>query len=463
MFYVIHIKLKAIFKLLFHFIISFHGLVISVMNSLRKFSLQVKINYFSNEESVNYLNHKFNPNLCLDEGFCIKNHYVKSYINEIDTKIQNTHDNKLQLLKIQLKNYFEIIIMIFSLFGFIGCTLAYFNGNSKLRLRLADFGLFFGGNQHYTLLSGILFMSLSIINYYLLHFNVSSKDFLWVNLLRVITGDSPPKVIYFTSISDATLLFKLILRSKRLFSMAQICFYMTTILMNIIFYILFLEKVFFIYTIDVWLPFLCSMLVYLAAFYISIYQFYFWLCYFYLICYYLHSKCVKLNRLIKLSKVGMIKRFKIIIIKRMIAYHNSICEQFDSYNRFCGKTYSCTLFFDIFGNLLLLFQIFSNVNFFIRFVFFFGDLSTWSLIFIMNYWAASLSTQMNKLSNEFSSIQWSIKGPRSFKIKSDLLSGFERASDTKLGLHVSGFGVMTFQLFSKVKTKNYKTLLLIQV
>ena len=209
------------------------------MDSLRKFSLQIKIHYFSNEESVNYLNHKFNPNLCLDERFCIKNHYVKSYINEIDTKIKNTDDNKLESLKIKLKNYIEITIMILSLCGFIGCTLAYFKQNSNLRLRLADFGLFFCGNQYYTLFSGILFMLLSIINYYLLHFTVSSKDFLWVNLLRVITGDSPPKVIYFTSISDATLLFKLILRSKRLFSMAQICFYMTTILMNIIFYILF--------------------------------------------------------------------------------------------------------------------------------------------------------------------------------------------------------------------------------
>ena len=433
------------------------------MDSLRKFSLQIKIDYFSNEESVNYLNHKFNPNLCLDERFCIKNHYVKSYINEIDTKMKNTLDNKLELLKIKLKNYIEITIMILSLCGFIGCTLAYFKENSNLRLRLADFGLFFGGNQYYTLFSGILFMLPSIINYYLLHFNVSSKDFLWVNLLRVITGDSPPFVIYFRRISDGTLLFKLILRSKRVFSMAQIGFYMTIIMMNIICDIIFLEKVFFVYKIDVWLPFLCSMLLYLAALHISICQFYFWLCYFYLVCYYLYLKCIKLNRLIKLSKVDMIKRFKIIIIKRMIVYHNLICEQLDSYNRFCGKTYSCNLFFDIFGNLLLLFQIFSNVNFFIRFVFLFGEISTWCLIFIINYWAASLSTQMSKLSNEFLSIQWSIKGSRLIKIKLDLLSSFERASNTKLGVHVSGFGVMTFQLFSRVKAKNNKTLLLIQI
>lgn len=150
----------------------------------------------------------------------------------------------------------------------------------------------------------------------------------------------------------------------------------------------------------------------------------------------------------------MSERTRIKMVKQIVIYHNTICQKFNSYNKFWKTSYANMLFFNIFLNLIMLYQLFENINIFIRIVFLVGVISSWSLIFFMNYLAASLSSQMKKISNEFSLIQWSIKGSKdTIKVKLDLLSAFERSLDCKIGLEVSGFGVMTFQLLSKVNIK----------
>lgn len=425
------------------------------MNPVKKLFRNHKVVNFSSE-SINYFLHKFNPNLCLNEKFCIKNDYVKSYIKEINVKTQNVPGE--QLIKIKLKNYLELTIFIITMFAFSYCNyLNFSHGSYILRLRLADFSLIFGGKQQYILFSGILYELVVIINYYLLHFNVSLNNFCWINLLRVLNGDSPPKILSFNSLSDGILLGKLIFKSKMVFLLAKNAHLTIMLMIGVSHLITFFRYIFFAYKLNVWLPFLCSASFYYISIFISSQHFFYWLCYFYLTCYYFHLKMVKLNIKIKLindKTINMSERTRIKMVKQIVIYHNTICQKFNSYNKFWKTSYANMLFFNIFLNLIMLYQLFENINIFIRIVFLVGVISSWSLIFFMNYLAASLSSQMKKISNEFSLIQWSIKGSKdTIKVKLDLLSAFERSLDCKIGLEVSGFGVMTFQLLSKVNIK----------
>ena len=422
------------------------------MNPVKKLFRNHQIVHFSSE-LINHFRHKFNPNLCLDEKFSIKDHYVKSYIKEINVKTQNLSGE--QLIRIKLKNYLELTILIITMFAFSLCNyLNFSHGSYILRLRLADFSLIFGGKQQYILYAGILYELMIIITYYLLHFNVSSKKFCWINLLRVLNGDSSPKILSFNSLSDGILLRKLIFRSKLMFSLVKSAHSTIMLMIGVCYLITFFRYIFFAYKLSVWLPFLCSASFYYISIFISCQLFFYWLCYFYLSCYYFHLKMVKLNIKIKLIKnetINIRERTRIKMVKQMVIHHNTICQQFNLYNRFWKTSYANMLFFNIFLNLVMFYQLFENINIFIRIVFLQGVISSWSLIFFMNYLAASLTDQMNKLSKEFSLIQWSIKGSKDkIKVKLDLLSAFERSIHCKIGLRISGFGVMTFQLLSRV-------------
>lgn len=422
------------------------------MNSVKKLFRNHKIVNFS-FESTKYFLHNFNPNLCLNETFSIKNHYVKSYIKEINVKTQNLSGE--QSIKIKLKNYLELIILTITMFAFSLCNYLNFSrGSYILRLRLADFSLILGGKQQYLLFAGIIYKLMIIITYYLLHFNVSSKKFCWINLLCVLNGDSPPKILSFNSLSDRILLEKLIFKSKMVFLLVKSVHSTIMVMIGACYLITFFRYIFFAYKLSVWLPFLCTALLYYISMFISSKIFFYWLCYFYLSCYYLHLTIVKLNIKIKLindKTINMRERTRIKMVKQMVIYHNRICQQFSLYNKFWKTSYANMLFFNIFLNLMMFYQLSENINIFIRIVLLQGVISSWSLIFFMNYLAASLTNQMNKLSKEFSLIQWSIKGSKGkIKVKLDLLSAFERSLDCKIGLRISGFGVMTFKLLSKV-------------
>lgn len=428
------------------------------MNLCKKLTDHLKTVQISFEESNNYFHHKFNPNISLDEKFSIKNSFIKSYINEINLKTDDSTSYK-QLLIIKLKNYFELMTLIVSLFIFLFCTYLHLSERDYqyqyiLRLKLGDFSLLFGGIQQYLLFSGILYMLLAIINYHLFYFDISPKNFIWINLLRVLNGELPPKVILFRSSSDGTLLAQLIFRSKVVFTAIQIMFYTIMIVTACNYVFIFFKNIFFSYNSNVWIPFICFSCFYLVTFWVSNRLFLIWLCYFYIICYYFYLKCIKLSEKINLINQNIIKcnkNFKIrIVIKRMIIYHNTICQQFNDYNEFWKKSYANTLFFMVFLNLIMFYQLSENINLFVRINFSVGVLTSWSLIFIMNYWVASLSNQMDKLSNKFPLIQWSIKRSM-IKLKLNLLITFERTFGESTGLRISGFGVMTFQLLLKVR------------
>ena len=429
------------------------------MNLFKKLTDHLKAIRISFEESNNYFCHKFNPNVSLDEKFSIKNSFVKSYINEMNLK---TNDNACykQLLFIKLKNYFQLMTLVIPLFMFLFCTYLHLSERDYqyqyiLRLKLGDFSLLFGGIQQYLLFSGILYMILTIINYHLFYFNISPSNFIWINLLRVLNGELPPKVILFRSSSDGILLAQLIFRSKVVFTAIQIMFYTSMIMTASNYVFIFFKSIFFSYNSNVWIPFIFFSCFYFVTFWISNRLFLFWLCYFYIICYYFHLKCTKLSEKINLINENIIKynknfKIRIVVIKRMITYHNTVCQQFHDYNSFWKKSYANTLFFMVFLNLIMFYQLFEGTNLFVRINFLIGVSTSWSLIFIMNYWAASLSKQMDKLSNQLSLIQWSVKRSM-IKLKFNLLITFERTFGQSIGLQISGFGMMTFQLLSKVR------------
>jgi len=177
--------------------------------------------------------------------------------------------------------------------------------------------------------------------------------------------------------------------------------------------------------------------------------------FFSLMCYYFHLKINKFNKkLDHLLNYGLLSTFKISKLMKSFTFeHNQICIQISNYNQFWRKLYFKFIFTVIPMNLCFVYQLlFEEIELFIQI--FIASTATLglSVIFLFQFFIASISSKMHKSVKNLSRLQLTIDGwPSRMRTKIKLLICFERlSSNRKIGFSIGSLTVMTFPLFYKV-------------
>jgi hypothetical protein len=172
----------------------------------------------------------------------------------------------------------------------------------------------------------------------------------------------------------------------------------------------------------------------------------------YITQYYLHLKSQKINGSIKSLANG--NQHNILgNIKWALIEHNQLCSEIHNHNKITKTLYFYIIFINIPINLFLLHQyLFEDLKFYVQIIFLFILTIQSLVIFVFQYYFASLSASIHKPLNILSRLQWNLNGwPFRMRTKIKLLSCFERlSSNRKIGLSIGSIAVMTFPLFFQV-------------
>jgi hypothetical protein len=140
-------------------------------------------------------------------------------------------------------------------------------------------------------------------------------------------------------------------------------------------------------------------------------------------------------------------------IKLALIEHNELCSEIHNHNMITKKLYMYAVFNNIPINLFMLHQyLFEDLKFYVQIIVVFIITMQSLVIFVFQYYFASLSTSIHKPLKILSRLQWNLNGwPFRMRTKMKLLSCIERlGSNRKIGLTIGSIAVMTFPLFSQV-------------
>jgi hypothetical protein len=168
--------------------------------------------------------------------------------------------------------------------------------------------------------------------------------------------------------------------------------------------------------------------------------------------YYLHLKSQKINDSIK-SLVNANQHNIMGTIKSALIEHNELCSEIHNHNKITKTLYFYVIFNNIPINLFVLHQyLFEDLKFYVQIIVLFVITIQSLVIFLFQYYFASLSASIHKPLKILSRLQWNLNGwPFRMRTKIKLLTCFERlSSNRKVGFSIGSIAVMTFPLFSQV-------------
>ena len=183
-----------------------------------------------------------------------------------------------------------------------------------------------------------------------------------------------------------------------------------------------------------------------------------------IIAYDLHLRINQINQMLrqlsKQSKPDSLEIYK--TVKKYIAQHNRICLKVRNlsnfWRNFCLVMISTTFPITL---IMLHLVLFERTNPILKVLYSLALLSAYLALFVMQYFLASFSAKMHKMSKVLSRLQWCLNGrqfPIGFKIK--VMTYFERISHKKrrIGFAIGTLTIITFPMFAGVLKKQINML-----
>ena len=138
-------------------------------------------------------------------------------------------------------------------------------------------------------------------------------------------------------------------------------------------------------------------------------------------------------------------------IDKYMTEHNRLSKRVNILSNY-WKSFNLVMILTIFPITLILVHqaLFEDGDIFLKFMYILGTLESYFVLFLVQYFLASLSSKMHKMCKKLSHFQWLLKGRVfSYGFKLRLLMCFERLSHKKkrVGFSIGSLAIITFPLF----------------
>ena len=165
----------------------------------------------------------------------------------------------------------------------------------------------------------------------------------------------------------------------------------------------------------------------------------------------IHLRITQINDRFKNITKDSNSRKKYKTIDKYISDHNKLSKKIAILSSF-WKSYILTMISTNFPiSLIMAHQyLFEKTDIVLQILYIFGTLMSYSVLFLIQYFLASLSSKMHKMCKKLSHFQWLFKGRVfSYGFKLRLLMCFERMSHKKkrIGFSIGSLAIITFPLF----------------
>ena len=161
-----------------------------------------------------------------------------------------------------------------------------------------------------------------------------------------------------------------------------------------------------------------------------------------------NEKALLLLRGTNPNRTGLRSRFE-----RFTIEHNSLCFKVKKFSAISKNIYLAALLFQCPTTLIMLHLVlFESIDYFMRITYIIALIDSYAILFVLQYFIASLPHKMHRQCKLLARIQWLFNETNSsvgFKFK--IQTYFERlSSDKRIGFSIGSLVVITFPLFAGV-------------